>query len=86
MRSTSSADRIDRIRQDMAELRQKLASLAVSVANTEERLANTLESVARHKPPHDAERLLARANAARQFARKERSQAVVYADHSHTGR
>lgn len=70
-------ERLELIWQDMAVLRERLAKLAASIVLTEERLASTLEQVARNRPSHDAERLLAKASAARQFAEEERGRAAV---------
>lgn len=78
MRSRCDVDPLEWIREEMAALRQRLVGLAISIADTEEQLATTLENAARSRPPHDAERLLAKADAARQFALKERDWAADY--------
>jgi hypothetical protein len=59
------------------ELREQLAATAVSIAETEDWVADTLDHLARVRP-RDAERLLARAAHARQFAARERAQAAIY--------
>jgi hypothetical protein len=66
-------------REQHAELRRRMAEVAGSVAATEEKIAATLDEVAKFRPPHDAERLNAKAEEARQYAAKERDRSASFA-------
>lgn len=65
-------------REQQAELRRRMAEVAGYVAATEEKVAATLEEVAKHRAPHDAERLTAKAEEARRYAAKERDRSVNF--------
>ncbi|HEY7260642.1 MAG TPA: hypothetical protein VH589_04055 [Trebonia sp.] len=65
-------------REQHAELRRRMAEVAGYVAATEEKIAATLDEVAKFRPPHDAERLNAKAEEARKFAAKERDRSASF--------
>jgi hypothetical protein len=62
---------------DLAELRRHLTFLAAVIARTEDQVADTLERLALTRP-RDAERLLARARHARDYAELERARATRF--------
>ena len=62
---------------DLAAMRRHLTFLASVVAATEDRVADTLERLAQTRP-RDAERLLARAAHAREYAELERARAAQF--------
>lgn len=71
-------DRALDLKQEGARLRRQAARLASFVAATEEEVADTLEKVAEHRPPADAERLIAMAREAREYAARERDRSADY--------
>jgi acyl transferase domain-containing protein len=64
-------ERLRKLATSLERTRERLAALADSIASTEEDIADVFEQIARRRP-HDAERLQAMAEDARQFAAKER--------------
>jgi hypothetical protein len=64
-------------RVDLAALRLRLTFLASVIACTEDQVADTLEHLALTRP-RDAQRLLARAEHARQYAELERARAANF--------
>lgn len=78
MSDRTELDRADQLKQEGARLRRQSAQLASFVAATEEEVADTLEKVAENRPPHDAQRLIAMAEEARQYAAKERERSAEY--------
>ena len=57
---------------------RRAAEVASFVAATEEKVASTLEKVAEHRAPHDAMRLRAKAQDAREYAAKVRDRSTSY--------
>lgn len=72
------AEELARLRQERARLRRRMAEIASLTAETGEHIADTFEQIARHRSPPDADRLRARASVVREYAAKERIQAVSY--------
>ena len=65
-------------REQHAELRRRMGEVAGYVAATEEKIAATLDEVAKFRPPHEAERLSAKAEEARKYAAKERDRSAAF--------
>ena len=65
-------------RERHAELRRRMGEVAGHVAATEEKIAATLDEVAKFRPPHEAERLSAKAEEARKYAAKERDRSAAF--------
>jgi uncharacterized protein YhbP (UPF0306 family) len=79
MSDSIDAERVMRHRREQhAELRRRMAEVAGYVAATEEKIAATLDEVAKFRPPHDAERLSAKAEEARKYAAKERDRSAAF--------